>query len=153
MKRSESSLGKAILATSELWTEIQNEGLSCACLFYVIIGNTTPELLLVEVALLQSRAIISDIGSVGICCNGDLYSHAAFRLVQHTECINAELLHPYISTSLLRTTKKIDALEQANPMFSIRKGKAWHGKVYCFGGPGLSARYERGLCSIKILVN
>lgn len=49
-----------------------------------------------------------------------------------------------VYTSLLRTTKKIDALEQANPMFSIRKGKAWHGKV-CFEGPGLSVLYETGL--------
>lgn len=74
-----------------------------------------------------------------------LYSHAAFRLVQRTECINAELLHPYISTSLLRTTKKMDALEQADPLFSIRKQKARHEKVYCFEGPGLSLLYETGL--------
>jgi len=80
VKRSESSLGKAFLATSELWTEIQNEGLSRACLFYVIIGNTTPELLLVEVALLQNHGIISDIGSVGICCNGDLIFPCCFQI-------------------------------------------------------------------------
>lgn len=50
-------------------------------LFYVITGITNLELLVVEEALLPQHGIVSDVSSVGIHANSELYSHAAFRLV------------------------------------------------------------------------